>query len=75
VAVSDEQIIEKVFKSDVNDYITVLAVARRARQILDEYPKYKEALDAKGATALALEEYLNHEFEFEFAPGKKPAGD
>jgi DNA-directed RNA polymerase omega subunit len=62
----DEQtIIEKVFKNSENDYATVLAIARRARQILDDYPKYEEQLEHEKATTIALEEFVGGDFEFD----------
>lgn len=66
----DEQaIIESVFKNSENDYATVLAIAKRARQILDDYPKYEDELENKKATIIALEEFVDHDFDFEVVPG------
>lgn len=66
---SDEQtVVEKVFKNSENDYATVLAIAKRARQILDDYPKYENELENKKATIIALEEYVGHDFSFEVDP-------
>jgi DNA-directed RNA polymerase omega subunit len=63
---TDEQaIVEKVFEDSPNDYATVLAIARRARQILDEYPKYEEQLEETKATVIALEEFVGGNFSFE----------
>ena len=65
----DEQtVVEKVFTNSENDYATVLAIAKRARQILDEYPKYEDELENKKATIIALEEYVDHDFSFEVVP-------
>jgi len=65
----DEQtMIEKVFVDSENDYATVLAIAIRARQILDDYPKYEDELEHKKATMIALEEYVEHDFSFEAGP-------
>jgi len=65
----DEQtMIEKVFKNSENDYATVLAIAKRARQILDDYPKYEEELENKKATMIALEEFVGHDFSFDVLP-------
>jgi DNA-directed RNA polymerase omega subunit len=63
---TDEQaIVEKVFENSPNDYATVLAIARRARQILDDYPKYEEQLEETKATVIALEEFVGGDFSFE----------
>lgn len=63
---ADEQdIIEKVFVNSPNDYATVLAIARRARQILDEYAKYEDKLEEEKATMIALEEFVRGSFTFE----------
>jgi DNA-directed RNA polymerase omega subunit len=63
---TDEQItVEKVFVNSPNDYATVLAIARRARQILDEYPKYEELLENEKATLIALREYMDGAFTFD----------
>jgi DNA-directed RNA polymerase omega subunit len=63
---ADEQdIIEKVFVNSPNDYATVLAIARRARQILDEYAKYEDKLEEEKATMIALEEFVGGSFTFE----------
>lgn len=65
----DEQtMIEKVFKDSENDYATVLAIATRARQILDDYPKYEEQLEHEKATMIALEEFVGGDFGFEADP-------
>ena len=65
----DEQtVVEKVFTNSENDYATVLAIAKRARQILDEYPKYEDELENKKATIIALEEYVERDFSFEVVP-------
>jgi DNA-directed RNA polymerase omega subunit len=65
---TDEQaIVEKVFENSTNDYATVLAIARRARQILDDYPKYEEQLEETKATVIALEEFVEGDFSFEAA--------
>lgn len=65
----DEQtMIEKVFKNSENDYATVLAIAKRARQILDDYPKYEDELENKKATIIALQEFVDHDFSFEALP-------
>jgi DNA-directed RNA polymerase omega subunit len=65
---TDEQtIVEKVFENSPNDYATVLAIARRARQILDDYPKYEEQLEENKATVIALEEFVEGDFSFEAA--------
>jgi DNA-directed RNA polymerase subunit K/omega len=65
----DEQtMVEKVFQNSENDYATVLAIAKRARQILEDYPKYEEELEDQKATIIALEEYVDHDFDFEVLP-------
>jgi len=62
---ADEQaMVEKVFEDSPNDYATVLAIARRARQILDDYPKYEERLENEKATMIALEEFVGGGFSF-----------
>jgi DNA-directed RNA polymerase subunit K/omega len=62
----DEQnMIERVFVDSPNDYATVLAIASRARQILEEYPKYEEKLEDEKATMIALEEFVEGRFTFE----------
>jgi DNA-directed RNA polymerase omega subunit len=68
---TDEQItVEKVFVNSPNDYATVLAIARRARQILDEYPKYEELLENEKATLIALREYMDGDFTFDIETSK-----
>jgi DNA-directed RNA polymerase omega subunit len=63
---ADEQAtVEKVFEDSPNDYATVLAIARRARQILDEYPKYEGRLENEKATMIALEEFVEGGFTFD----------
>lgn len=63
---SDEQnMIEKVFENSPNDYATVLAIANRARQILEDYPKYEEKLEDEKVTMIALEEFVEGRFTFE----------
>lgn len=63
---TDEQTtVEKVFVNSLNDYVTVLAIALRARQILDEYPKYEELLEKEKATLIALREYMDGDFTFD----------
>jgi DNA-directed RNA polymerase omega subunit len=62
---TDEQdMIEKVFVNSPNDFATVLAIARRARQILDEYAKYEDKLEEEKATMIALEEFVGGSFTF-----------
>ena len=62
----DEQtMIEMVLKNSINDYATVLAIATRARQILEDYPKYEEQLEHEKATMIALEEFVGGDFGFE----------
>jgi DNA-directed RNA polymerase omega subunit len=62
---ADEQnMIERVFVDSPNDYATVLAIARRARQILEEYSKYEEQLEEDKATMIALEEFVRGDFTF-----------
>jgi DNA-directed RNA polymerase omega subunit len=62
---ADEQnMIERVFVDSPNDYATVLAIARRARQILEEYSKYEEQLEEDKATMIALEEFVRGDFKF-----------
>lgn len=63
---TDEQdMIEKVFVNSPNDFATVLAIARRARQILDEYAKNEDKLEEEKATMIALEEFVGGSFTFE----------
>lgn len=66
--IDEQTVVEKVFQDSENDYATVLAIAKRARQILDDYPKYEEELEDKKATMIALEEYVDRDFSFEVAP-------
>lgn len=62
---ADEQnMIERVFVDSANDYATVLAIACRARQILEEYSKYEEQLEEDKATMIALEEFVRGDFTF-----------
>ena len=62
---ADEQnMIERVFVDSPNDYATVLAIARRARQILEEYSKYEERLEEDKATMIALQEFVRGDFTF-----------
>lgn len=63
---ADEQgMVEQVFEDSPNDYATVLAIARRARQILDEYPKYENRLENEKATMIALKEFVDGGFTFD----------
>ena len=62
--VDERGLIEKVFKDSQNDYLTVLAIARRARQILEDYPEYEDQLENDKATGIALREFLDKKFEF-----------
>ncbi len=63
---TDEQnMIEKVFVNSPNDFATVLAIARRARQILDEYAKNEDKLEEEKATMIALKEFVGGNFTFE----------
>jgi DNA-directed RNA polymerase subunit K/omega len=57
---------EKVFEKEDNDYLTILAIAVRAREIADEYPEYETLLENNKPTTLALSEYLQDGFEFEY---------
>ena len=57
-SIAGQDVVERVFKGSINDYVTVLAISRRARQILDEYPKYEDRLEDETATSIALEEFL-----------------
>ena len=66
--IDEQTVVEKVFQNSENDYATVLAIAKRARQILDDYPKYEEELEDKKATIIALEEFVDQDFSFEVAP-------
>jgi DNA-directed RNA polymerase subunit K/omega len=61
--VPGQDVVEKVFKNSENDFLTVLGIARRARQILEDYPEYEEALEDETATTLALNEFLADGFE------------
>lgn len=62
---ADEQdMVEQVFVDSPNDYVTVLAIASRARQILEEYPKYEERLEEDKATMIALREFVKGNFTF-----------
>jgi len=70
----DEQaVVEKVFENSRNDYATVLVIARRARQILDDYPKYEDLLENEKATVLALQEFVGGKFSFQAL--EAPAAD
>lgn len=71
--IDEQAVVEKVFENSVNDYATVLAIARRARQILDDYPKYEDLLENEKATVLALEEFVGGKFSFH--PAEAPASD
>jgi len=63
-------LIERVFENSENDYITVLAIAKRARMILDDYPEYMDILELERPTNIALREFLDKSFTFHFNPGK-----
>lgn len=63
-SIGGQDIVERVFKGSVNDYVTVLAIARRARQILDDYPKYEDRLEEETATSIALEDFLAGRIDF-----------
>jgi DNA-directed RNA polymerase subunit K/omega len=71
--INEQTVVEEVFKNSENDYATVLAIAKRARQILDDYPKYEDELEHKKATIIALDEYVGHDFSFEVVP--RPAAN
>ncbi len=71
--IDETGLIEKVFKDSENDYLTVLAIARRARQILEDYQEYADQLENEKATAIALREFLGKEFEYHTG-GKKAVG-
>ncbi len=68
MAIEDESVIERVFADSENGYITVLAIALRARQILEEYPKYEMRLQKEKAADIALKEFLTGVFDFRFEP-------
>jgi DNA-directed RNA polymerase subunit K/omega len=53
---------EKVFKKSENDYATLLGVAKKAREILDDYPRYGELLEKYKATTIALAEFVEGTF-------------
>jgi DNA-directed RNA polymerase subunit K/omega len=72
-SIAGQDIVERVFKDSANDYVTVLAISRRARQILDEYPKYEDRLEEETATSIALEEFLAGKITFTLAEIKDPA--
>lgn len=55
---------EEILKNSENDYLTVLAIARRARQIQDDEEHYGDALDTEKATTIALREFLAKRFRF-----------
>ncbi len=57
---------EKIFEKDDNDYLIILAIAVRAREIADNYPDYEELLEENKPTTLALSDYLQDGFEFEY---------
>ncbi len=57
---------EKIFEKEDNDYLTILAIAVRAREIADNYPEYEEYLEENKPTTLALSEYLQDGFNFEY---------
>ena len=67
-------LIERVFEDSENDYITVLAIARRARMILDDYPEYMDILELEKPTIIALREFLDKSFVFHVNPGKGRPG-
>jgi DNA-directed RNA polymerase subunit K/omega len=71
--VGEQSMIEKVFEDSENDYATVLAIAKRARQILDDYPKYEDRLEHEKATIIALEEYIGGDFDFDVGPQRPKA--
>jgi len=60
----ERTLIQKVFQDSENDYLTVLAIARRARQIQDNEEEYQNLLETEKPTAIALREYLANNFEF-----------
>lgn len=70
MAMDEQTTVEKVFVNSLNDYATVLAIARRARQILEEYPKYEELLENEKATLIALREYMDGDFTFDMDVSK-----
>jgi len=57
---------EKIFETDENDYLIILAIAVRAREIADNYPDYEDILDENKPTTIALSEYLQDGFGFEY---------
>lgn len=70
----DRAVIERIFKDERNDYVAVLAIARRARQILDDYDRYADVLENEKPTTLALKEFLRGDLDFEIADGAKGSG-
>jgi DNA-directed RNA polymerase subunit K/omega len=59
--------IERVFEKSENDYATVLGVAKKARSILDDYPRYAGLLEKYKPTTIALSEYVGGDFSLEEA--------
>jgi len=54
--------VESVFYGSENDYATLLAVAKKAREILDDYPRYGALLERYKPTTIALAEYAEGAF-------------
>ena len=57
--------IEKFFKGSKNDYITLLVVAKKAREILDDYPHYGDLLEKYKPTTIALYEFVEGTFSLD----------
>ncbi|UCE26771.1 MAG: hypothetical protein JSW52_10565 [Candidatus Coatesbacteria bacterium] len=54
--------VESVFDESENDYAILLAVAKKAREVLDDYPRYGALLERYKPTTIALSEYADGAF-------------
>jgi len=50
--------VQNVFDKSENDYAILLGVAKKAREILDDYPRYGALLERYKPTTIALSEYV-----------------
>lgn len=54
--------VQSLFDKPENDYAILLGVTKRAREILEDYPRYGALLERYKATTIALFEYAEGAF-------------
>lgn len=64
---------DKVFGKSENDYVTLLGIAKKARDILEDYPRYGELLEKYKPTTIALAEFVEGTFSLK-KPDEKKSG-